>query len=193
MLQDYEIKRTKTKFEKTILYIELLLVLIIIQSALSLFNVEAVDEEAIRFRLLANSNAPVDQQIKKEIQQEIEPLIEGAVATSKSYKELETNLEALEGTIIEIARVHSNGEKVTLVRKGALFPPKRSGLVIHPQSAYDAYILTIGSGRGDNWWCALFPKICFPDEETVEEEPEQELEEEKVTFFVWEWIKDIFA
>ena len=52
----------------------------------------------------------------------------------------------------------------TLERTEALFPPKRSGLYIHPQAVYDAYILTIGSGRGDNWWCALFPKVCYPDE-----------------------------
>ena len=74
---------------------------------------------------------------------------------------------------------------ITLERKEALFPPKRSGLVIHPQATYDAYILTIGSGRGDNWWCAIFPKICFPDK--------REDEEEKVTFFVWEWIKGMFS
>ncbi|MBO1912594.1 stage II sporulation protein R, partial [Microvirga sp. 3-52] len=66
---------------------------------------------------------------------------------------------------------------------------KRSGFVIHPQSEYDAYLLTIGSGRGDNWWCALFPKICFVDEA----EKKEKKEEEKVTFFVWEWITGLFA
>ena len=81
MLPDYEIKRTKTKFEKVIPYIEFLLILIIIQAVLSLFTIGPVEEE-IRFRLLAHSNAPTDQHIKKEIQQEIEPLIENAVAIS---------------------------------------------------------------------------------------------------------------
>ena len=57
---------------------------------------------------------------------------------------------------------------MTLERTEALFPPKRSGFIIHPQAEYDAYILTIGSGRGDNWWCSLFPKVCFPEEKESE-------------------------
>ena len=72
---------------------------------------------------------------------------------------------ALESEILEIANSMSNGATISLERKEALFPPKRSGLFISPQATYDAYILTIGSGRGDNWWCAMFPKICFPDKE----------------------------
>ena len=94
-------------------------------------------------------------------------------------------MAALENTILEIASSMANGRDVTFERVEALFPPKRSGLFIHPQAMYDAYILTIGSGRGDNWWCALFPKVCFPDKE--------EKSEEKVTFFIWEWIKGIFS
>ena len=185
MLQDYEIKKTKTKMELVIPYIEFILMLIIIQSVLLLLAGGSEEEEAIRFRLLAHSNAPADQQIKMKIQQEIEPLLQNAVATSQSHDELEANLVALEETIIGIAQIQANGLPVKVERKLALFPPKRAGFSIHPQSAYDAYIVTIGSGRGDNWWCAIFPKICFPDKEIQEDE--------KVTFFVWEWIKGIFS
>ncbi|WP_203248443.1 stage II sporulation protein R [Sporosarcina beigongshangi] len=184
MLPDYEIIRETTIFEKMIPFIEFIIVLILIQSVLTLFTAGAAEEDTIRFRMLAHSNAPVDQQMKKDIQQQIEPLINKAVASSLSTKELVGNLERLESTIIETAKSLSNGQAISLERKKALFPAKRSGLVIHPQATYDAYILTIGSGRGDNWWCALFPKICFPDK--------QEKDEEQVTFFIWEWIKGLF-
>ncbi len=96
---------------------------------------------------------------------QIEPLIEKAVATSQSNEELVDNLAAIESTIIEVAKSIVGRTTDHTRTKEALFPPKRSGFVIHPQATYDAYILTIGSGRGDNWWCALFPKICFPDKE----------------------------
>ncbi|MBE1555716.1 stage II sporulation protein R [Sporosarcina limicola] len=185
MLPDYEIKRTKTRFEKVVPYIELIIMLIIIQSIIMLFTAGPAQEDAIRFRLLAHSDAPVDQQIKMEIQRKIQPLIEKAVNTSQSKKELGDNLAVLESTILDVASSMSNGRTVSLERKEALFPPKRSGLFIHPQATYDAYILTIGSGRGDNWWCAVFPKICYPDDE-------EEGKEEKVTFFIWEWIKGLF-
>lgn len=190
MLTDYKISetafQTKTKYERIMPYIEFILLLLILQSALIFMTSGAAeDEEVIRFRLLAHSNAQVDQQVKLAIQSEIEPLIQNAVATSRSLVELEMNLRALENRIIEVANALSNGDSIKLERKETLFPPKRSGFFIHPQSMQDAYILTIGSGRGDNWWCSIFPKICFPDKAPKEEE--------EVTFFIWEWIKEIFS
>jgi stage II sporulation protein R len=194
MLPDYEINpKKKPLFEKLMPYIEFVIMLIIIQSVVTLFTAGQPEDDSIRFRLLAHSDAPADQRMKQEIQQVIEPLIANAVATSGSRQELAANLAELEGKILEVASEISNGIPVSLERTAALFPPKRSGLVIHPQAAYDAYILTIGSGRGDNWWCALFPKICFPDKKDSEPEEEVEKEDEKVTFFVWEWIKGLFA
>ncbi|WP_342513242.1 stage II sporulation protein R [Sporosarcina sp. FSL K6-1522] len=185
MLPDYENKRTTTIMEKILPYIELIILLIIIQSVVTLFTTKPAEEDAIRFRLLAHSNAPADQQVKMDIQSEIEPLIEEAIATAESTEELGDNLAALETTIVDIANSLAGGMPISLERQEALFPPKRSGFVITPQATYDAYVLTIGSGRGDNWWCSLFPNICFPDE--------AEEEEEKVTFFLWEWIKGIFS
>ena len=190
MLQDYEIKRKIPKIERVMPYIEFVLILIVIQCILGFFTgtEKSIEEETIRFRILANSNTAADQLIKEEIQLQIEPLIKNAVVNSQSKEELGDNLAALEPTLLGIATSIAGENTVTLERKEALFPAKRSGFVILPQADYDAYILTIGSGRGDNWWCALFPKICFPDE--VEAEAE---EEEKVTFFVWEWIKGLFS
>lgn len=185
MLQDYENKPKSTILEKILPYIELALILIIIQSVILLFAGGQSEEEELRFRLLANSNAPADQQMKKEIQQEIEPLIENAVNHSQSTQELVENLALVEPKIIEIATSISGGMPVTLKRTNALFPAKRSGFVIHPQATYDAYIMTIGSGRGDNWWCAMFPKVCFVDE--------NEKSDKKSTFFIWEWIKSLFS
>ncbi|MHA6258983.1 stage II sporulation protein R [Sporosarcina sp. CAU 1771] len=184
MLTDYEIKRTETTIEKAIPYIEFILILIILQAILMLFSMAPSNDDAVRFRILANSNTAEDQQIKKDIQQVIQPLIEEAVASGRSAEEIEMNLVALEDSIAELSTSLSRGASISFERKDAFFPPKRSGFFIYPQSTVDAYILTIGSGRGDNWWCALFPKVCFPDKDKVEEE--------KVTFFVWEWIKGLF-
>ena len=184
MLPDYEIKRTGRKNEKLMPFIEFALILIILQSAIALFT-GAQTESAIQFRLLAHSNSATDQSVKQEIQEAIAPLIENAITISNSPDELGENLVAIEPKIIEIASSIAKEQPITLERKAALIPPKRSGLVIQPQAIYDAYVLTIGSWRGDNWWCSLFPNICFPDKE--------EKEQEKVTFFLWEWIKGLFS
>lgn len=184
MLPDYEIKKTKQPKHRFFIILEFVLILIIFQSAIALFT-GGNSEEAIQFRVLAHSNADKDQLAKTEVQQEIAPLIRNAIETSTSNDELGNHLKALEPTITEIANSIVQDQTITLERKNALIPPKRSGLFIQPQAHYDAYILTIGSGRGDNWWCSLFPNVCFPEKE--------EKEEEKVTFFIWEWIKELFS
>ncbi|BAQ09896.1 hypothetical protein OXB_1425 [Bacillus sp. OxB-1] len=183
MLPDYVITRKKPIVDKILLFLEMILLLIIVQAAIALLTMAPEEEETVRFRVLAHSDAPADQLVKQEIQQSIAPLIEQALASSSSKAEIVGNLESVEQEIVAIADSLAGGRDISFVRTDALFPPKRSGYFIHPQAQYDAYILTIGSGRGDNWWCALFPKVCFPDKEK---------EDEKVKFFIWEWIKKLF-
>ncbi|MFS0690480.1 stage II sporulation protein R [Sporosarcina sp. 179-K 8C2 HS] len=188
MLQDYEISKIQTnrRMDRLMAVVEFILVLFLIQSALLLFTGQAEQEGEIRFRILSHSNAPADQKLKEEIRLVIEPMINQAITQAKSKSEIVDNLEAIESTILETAQSMAGGQAVTFERTAALFPPKRSGLVITPQAPYDAYILKIGSGRGDNWWCSLFPRVCFPDKEV------EKSDDEKVTFFVWEWIKSLF-
>lgn len=188
MLQDYEITNLQPtkRMERWMAIVEFMLVLFLIQSALLLFSGQAEQEEEIRFRILAHSNAPADQKLKEEIQLVIEPMINQAISQAESKSEIVDNLEAIESIILKTAKSMAGGQDVSFERTAALFPPKRSGLVITPQAPYDAYILTIGSGRGDNWWCSLFPRVCFPDKEVEKED------DEKVTFFIWEWIKSLF-
>lgn len=188
MLQDYEISKIKTNIwaDRWMAVIEFILVLFLIQSALMLFTGQGEKEEEIRFRILAHSNTPADQKLKEEIRLVIEPMINKAISQAGTKSEIVENLEAIESTILQTAKSMADGQDVSFERTAALFPPKRSGLVITPQAPYDAYILTIGSGRGDNWWCSLFPRVCFPDKDV------DKGEEEKVTFFIWEWIKSLF-
>ncbi|WP_262174361.1 stage II sporulation protein R [Saccharococcus sp. Marseille-Q5394] len=188
MLQDYEIMNLKPnkRMDRVMAVVEFILVLFLIQSALLLFTGQAEQEEEIRFRILAHSNAPADQNLKEEIRLVIEPMINQAISQAESKTEIADNLKAIEATVLQTAQSMAGGQDVSFERTAALFPPKRSGLVITPQAPYDAYILKIGSGRGDNWWCSLFPRVCFPDKDV------EESDDEKVTFFIWEWIKSLF-
>ncbi|WOV84657.1 stage II sporulation protein R [Sporosarcina jeotgali] len=170
--------------KKAIALIEFLLILVMLQAILTLFQ-EHTSEEPIRYRILAHSDAPADQAVKIRIQQAIEPMIAGAIARSATEEQLLSELEGLEAEMLAAAALHASDRTVTLERKNALFPAKRVGFEIYPQDVYEAYVLTIGSGRGANWWCSIFPKVCYPEEETVESE-------EEVKFFVWEWITSWF-
>lgn len=170
--------------KRLIALIEFILILVMLQAILTLFQ-EHTSDEPIRYRILAHSDAPADQAIKVRIQKEIEPMIAGAIARTSTEEELLSELEGLEAEMLAAANLHSPDRVVTLERKNALFPAKRVGFEIFPQDVYEAYVLTIGSGRGANWWCSIFPKVCYAEEEAAESE-------EEVKFFLWEWITSLF-
>ncbi|MDV6379172.1 stage II sporulation protein R [Sporosarcina sp. GW1-11] len=188
MLQDYPITQQPTKTSKLVAFIEFTLVLFAIQGVLLLFSQEVPTSEATQFRILANSNTVADQQVKQQVQETIAPLLEQAISHSATTQQMNDKLQLLEPKIIELATQQTSGLPVTFEYGAALIPPKRFGFAIQQQGVYDAYVLKIGKGKGDNWWCALFPNVCFPEEATV-----VETEEEPVTFFIWEWIKSWFS
>lgn len=196
MLPDYEIARKERTsiIRNSILIIEFLLLMFIFHAILTFFIPPKEVEDALHFRILAHSNAPSDQQVKMDIQQAIAPYVQQTFSQPMTTDDIREELDQLHPKITEIAQRIAKDHPISFERKIALLPPKRTGLVIQPQGYYETYVLTIGSGRGDNWWCALFPNICFPsnDKET-ETETEVDEQDEEVTFFVWEWLKKVFS
>lgn len=180
MLQDYEIAHKENeKFH----WIQFILLLIIIQSATLLFY-EWNNEETIQFRILAHSNTLKDQLDKQKVQQKMMPMMEEIVRNSQSEEEIVDKIVAMESTIVQELQTVIPTKNITIENKNIIIPPKKLGLFIQPQARHHTILLTIGSGRGENWWCALFQNICFQEQE--------ETEESKRTFFILEWIKSFF-
>lgn len=187
MIQDYEIFRNEEQQTKRSPWIELILSLVLIQTLLFLVPVisgaaEAVPADAIQIRIVANSNTDEDQQVKSLIQQEIQPLLEKAASSVQTTAQLEKELNELSTEITSKAQSITK-QAIHISLEKALIPPKTDGAYFYAQDFHQALVLTIGSGKGDNWWCALFPKVCYQEEE-VKEEP--------VKFWTWEWIKSKF-
>ncbi|WP_342542171.1 stage II sporulation protein R [Paenisporosarcina sp. FSL H8-0542] len=190
MIQDYEIFRNEEQQTKRSPWIELILSLLLIQTLLFLLPVisgaaEAVPADAIQIRIVANSNTSEDQQIKSLIQQEIQPLLEKAAASVQTTAQLEKELNELSTEITLKAQAFTK-QAIHISLAKALIPPKTDGTYFYAQDFHQSLVVTIGSGKGDNWWCALFPKVCYQEEE------EEVIEEEPVKFWTWEWIKSKF-
>jgi len=80
------------------------------------------------------------------------------------------------------------------------FPTKLYGPYLYPAGEYEALLITIGEGKGANWWCVLFPPLCFLDFANgtsinpVEAYPERELSTKvKVKFLALEWYSKFFG
>lgn len=187
MLPDYEIIRNESPQSKRSPWIELIFSLLIIQTMLFLLPsasgaAEAIPADAIHVRIVANSNTQEDQEMKSLIQEEIQPILVEAIATAKSAEELEKQLSSLTNEMTKRAgKITKKMIQIQLV--DALIPPKKDGSFFYSQNVQKALVVTIGEGKGDNWWCALFPKVCYRDEEP---------KEEPVKFWTWEWIKNKF-
>jgi stage II sporulation protein R len=129
--------------------------------------VKDISEKLIRFHVIANSDEEADQQLKIKVKDNIINYIFPKLKDSKSIDESREILRDNNKQILKIAEktIKENGYNYTvnstLDREN--FPEKNYGNITLPQGEYEAYRVIIGSGQGKNWWCVMFPPLCFVD------------------------------
>lgn len=144
---------------------------IIITGAISLHNVyknqQGYREKLIRFHVRANSDSPEDQELKLKVRDEIIREMNEKFKDSSSLNEsrriIKRNLEQIES----IAKTELKNQGSTFdvrVDYGKYnFPTKSYGNFTLPAGEYEAVNVIIGEGKGENWWCVMFPPLCFVD------------------------------
>lgn len=126
---------------------------------------ESLAEEVFRFHVLANSNSEADQALKLEVRDEIISYMKKQLPESGSAEETK------EWAIEHLEELEEVAEKV-IYREGFLyeakaevekvaFPGKSYGDITFPAGEYEALRILIGEGKGENWWCVLYPNLCF--------------------------------
>ena len=191
MLNEYEIVRLP-KRNVFLAFAKLVLIALVLQLCI-LYIPELVglaketsdseQESDFRIRVIANSNTATDQLEKEQLVEGLKPyFLQVANAQSvdnEQFRVLKKRIgEEIKGNYPQLYTQVTIG--------GNLFPPKRQDARFYPQNVYQSIVVKIGDGRGDNWWCSIFPSVCEPEKEKEEEK------EEPVTFFIWEWIKGFF-
>jgi stage II sporulation protein R len=126
-----------------------------------------IPDEAIRLRILANSDSEEDQELKRKIRdrvnEEITVWVEGLTSMDKAREVIKGNLDEIE-QIVEEVMVEEGLVQAYNVDFGRVnFPTKMYGKFIYPAGDYEAILITLGKGTGANWWCVLFPPLCFLD------------------------------
>lgn len=128
---------------------------------------EDISGKIIRFHVLANSDTKEDQELKLKVKDEIIKFIQPKLLESKSIEESREILLKSDEEIKKIADkiIKDNGysyEVKTELQKEN-FPVKQYGDIVLPQGEYEAYRVLIGDYKGQNWWCVMFPPLCFVD------------------------------
>ena len=121
----------------------------------------------IRFHVIANSDTTFDQNLKLKVKDKILEYISPKLKDSKNIQQSREILRENNKQIVAIAQnvVKQSGYNYTvestLSREN--FPIKTYGNITLPQGNYEAYRVVIGEGKGQNWWCVMFPPLCFID------------------------------
>ena len=123
-----------------------------------------IPDKSIRIRIIPNSNNIKDQYLKKQVKTNIELELENDLKNSKtidnSRKIIKQNLTKYENTIKEVQKQENTNQKYNIDYGYHHFPEKTYKGVKYQEGNYESLLITLGQGKGDNWWCVLFPPIC---------------------------------
>lgn len=135
-------------------------------------NYDDVKDSLIRFHVIANSDNEDDQNLKIKIKNEVidylYPYLNRSVSVDESRKIIQDNMENVKKIAEDIIRNSNYNYNVKVELDRENFPEKSYGNIILPQGNYEAFRIIIGSGEGKNWWCVMFPPLCFVDETKAE-------------------------
>ena len=150
-----------------------------------------IPSDAIRLRILANSDREEDQKVKRlvrdDVNAEITKWVSSLTSKQEAKRSSKNGLPQLQ-QIAENVLIEENVNQSVKVEFGVVdFPTKLYGEFLYPAGEYEAILITLGEGKGANWWCVLFPPLCFLDfsngvavsEGFDEEEEKKQQEEEK--------------
>lgn len=150
---------------------------------------DSISSEVVRFHVVANSDSTEDQLLKQKVRDEIIDFIEPLIKESDSVKETKYILKGCLPIIKEIAEevVKDWGKdyEIYVALDKANFPTKSYGDIVLPAGEYEACRIIIGEGKGENWWCVMYPPLCYLDVATGvvplegKEQLESELSEEQ--------------
>lgn len=140
---------------------------------------QQIATQVLRFHIRANSDTVADQQKKLRIKQSLlewlTPILSENTSKSETIQCIRKNLPDIRKEATRMAAP----EPVTVTLQKEWFPEKTYGTCTFPEGIYDALRVDIGQAKGHNWWCVLYPSLCFADalEPSMTEEGEEKLQQ----------------
>nr|WP_308161466.1 stage II sporulation protein R [Bacillus sp. ISL-46] len=123
--------------------------------------------EAIRLRILANSDFEEDQAIKRKVRDAVNAQItlwvQDLTSMEKARTVIKSKLPEIQAISEQVVRDQGSDQSVKVEFGKVQFPTKLYGQFLYPAGEYQAILITLGSGEGANWWCVLYPPLCFLD------------------------------
>ena len=119
----------------------------------------------IRLHVIANSDTPEDQMVKRKVRNEMIAMMEGQTDLESARAYIDGNLTEMEAAASEVISSCGADYPARVQRKVTFIPEKSYEDLTLPAGNYEALQITLGEGKGQNWWCVIFPQLCLIGED----------------------------
>ena len=153
----------------------ILIAIVIVYGLISDVDAEKllIPNEAIRMRIIPNSNSSYDQEMKLKVRNKLQSTMYQMLKNTKSIEEartvIESNLDHLDKEVANVLTENEYDLGYKLQFGYHYFPAKEYKGVTYDEGLYESILVTLGKGEGDNWWCVLFPPLCLLEAEESDE------------------------
>lgn len=165
-----------------------ILVIIIVLATLFLLTKNNYDltKDAIRFRVIANSNSTKDIIMKQKVVNSLKKIVFKENNTKEETRNnIINNISNIENSIEDLFKTNDYNETYNISYGLNYFPKKEYNGETFDEGEYESLVVEIGEAKGNNYWCILYPPLCMVDEE-------YEPSKTKYKFKIYEIIKGLF-
>ena len=154
--------------KNSIIFLALIVVVyIVIGNVVSKKNI--IPDDAIRIRIIANSDSEYDQNIKLKVKEQVEHdmynILKNATELEEARNKIKENIDSDEKNIDKTLQDENYQLPFTVNFGLNYFPEKEFKGLKYKEGYYESVVVTLGEGLGDNWWCVLFPPLCLIEAE----------------------------
>lgn len=133
----------------------------------------AIPTDALRIRVIANSNSEYDQIIKQEVKDNIQyklyDLLKDVKGSTQARQIIQENLPKIDSEVNATLQMLNYQLGYDINYGLNYFPSKKYKGTMYEEGYYESLVITLGEGQGDNWWCVLFPPLCLLEAEEATE------------------------
>ena len=165
-------------FLKNIKYLFLIIAIFFISFVFYSASIQkSISSKVLRLHILANSNSPFDQELKLKVRDDvinyITPLLKNSSSLYETKEIISENMNNINAKAQETVSKYSNYKTYTSLASSN-FPTKHYENFSFPAGNYEALKIIIGEGNGNNWWCVMFPPLCFTNSSSGEFDKDSE-------------------
>lgn len=151
------------------------------ETATSSSSLNELSDKLLRFHVIANSDSREDQAVKLKVKEAVLDLLSPSLSNARDKEEAKQIITSRMDEILTCSRntlsQYGFSYSVEASITSCEFPIKSYGDLIFPSGTYEALRIVLGNGDGKNWWCVMYPPLCFVDASfgTVPEKSKEQL------------------